>query len=455
MLKLKDFDYVVFDQDLKKDIEKYCLKQYSGTATIKLNGSIPFKAWVPMKVPNPSAIQDDRALKMKIKKVTDTTYQRHLGDLAHLVKSLGKNEDKRKMDAIWKSIQNANEKIGTKMGKDAQVILGKYLKQKGDAKIASSKFKYNRYKSELSLVGAAAGASVAFAGAANASVATFGASFAAVGMEVAGDAQLIKSAHKEYQRQNKTIEETIYSINKTILALNKSIRKHPGNRNIKVPSEEEGVEMLSEWAGLNMKNIKKLEQDTKLLKTKANLEVSEATKIGALAGEWHTHAKFLARNLKKSQKSLVELENKLPKDSTVSKKIAELEHCMKKLKANTKLVKVEKEHLTSFAQFRRKVAKQLITATIGGPGGLEERAMDFNKARNDIGWTAIPMESLPTLESLNVSSSEAAKPLGHAQKQMEALAGLARSAGETATGLAQFVDGKLKIAKKAAKAVRG
>lgn len=189
---MPNLEYIVYDKDLGKDIGKTCLTKYKGKVKIGINRKIPFEVTIPIaKVSNPKAIQDDRLLKVKIRKITDKTYGDLLNDLAkefgklHYQEVLGTVPASALQD-IWDVIQKSAEKAGDEIGKEALPVLRKYLDARKEGKAASFKFKYNRFKCGLAVAGSVGATTAAALSLAAASAATMGTASAGLVLVAAG-----------------------------------------------------------------------------------------------------------------------------------------------------------------------------------------------------------------------------------------------------------------------------
>lgn len=448
---MANMEYIVYEKDLSKDIDKVSEKSFSGKSSIRTNRPIGFTVLVPIgNVKNAKAIQNDRLLKVKIRKVTDTTYNNLLNDLEKDFKNAEKREvagvmPQSVLDSLWNAIQTKAERAGNKIGSQAVPVLGKYLKARNEGKAASFKFKYNRYKCALVVVGAGAGTSLAVVGVGAASAATMGAASAGLVLAVAGGAKAITGAYREYRRQTKSLEKTRDSIDRTITELKTKLSKQQ-KKEVGVTAREVLAKMSSEWFATNIESIKKLEQDTKLLEQLAQKRVLGASKLAAHAAEFHDSKKEAMKTLKPLVAELQISKKYFKRDPEISKLIPEMENQVGALTKFIKDSKIERDRITNDAAAMRREARNIIKVDVLK---LRQTAADLKSHRHDIGWTAFPIKAIPAIASLAIGSVGAANPADTASETAEALAGLGVSIGESLQDTAKVLDKKFKILKKA------
>ena len=127
---MPNMEYIVYEKDLSKDIDKVSEKSFSGKSSIRTNRPIGFTVLVPIgNVKNAKAIQNDRLLKVKIRKVTDTTYNSLLTGLANDFKNAEKREvagvmPQSVLDSLWNAIHGAKFAAMDLIGLPWQIIVG-------------------------------------------------------------------------------------------------------------------------------------------------------------------------------------------------------------------------------------------------------------------------------------------------------------------------------------------
>lgn len=447
---MKTFNYVVYDKDLGKDITKHCIAKYRGKVQITVQREIPFQVFVPVSVKNPKAIQDDRLLKTKVRKVTDRTYNALLNLIGNefgklKYKGILDQPPTAELDRIWTLIQTEAEKAGKQIGKEAEPVIEKYLKARNEGKAASFEFKYKRYKSGLTVVGAAAGTGLAIAGAAAASAATMGAASASLILAVAGGARAVTGAVREYKRQTKELDDIESSINKTLAMLHSSISAQV-KKEVGVTAKEVLAKMSSAWLETNIRSIKKLEKDIDLLEAHAQVRVLQASKSATMATQYHE----IKKKSSAAHKHAVETLNVAKKlsDPVIKKKIPEMEKEIKQLERTIKAAESARDHITEGAAAERKAARDIIKNKVVD---LRRQAADLKKHRHEIGWTAYPINFLPTALDLAVGGGASGNPLANAAEKAEAVQDLAVTAGEALVEVGETIEERFELLKRAFK----
>ena len=448
---MPNMDYVVYDKDLTKDIGEKCLVKYKGKVKLEISRSIPFQVVIPLsKIKNENAIQDDRLLKTKIRKVTDPTYTKLLDDLAKEFGSLHYKEvlgtvPAGELDRIWDVIQKKAEIAGKKIGSDAVPVLKKYLVARNQGKVASFNFKYKRFKCGLAVAGAVGGSAVAVIGAASASAATMGAASAGLVLAGAGGARAITGSVREYKRQTKDMVDTQKSIQKTIDLLRSSISAQQ-KKEKSVTGKELLAKMSSAWFETNIRSIKKLENDIDLLEQQAKKRVLKASKYAAHAAEFHERKKEFTRTHEALTKTLEISKKHLRADPAIRQLIPKMEQEEKTLKRSIKAAQSTRDLITSDAAQIRKEARNIIKAEVPR---LRNVATGLKAHRQDIGWTAYPIKLLPAAVDLIVGSAGASAPMQTVAEQAESLQDLVVTAGGTVVEIAETMDERFNILKRA------
>lgn len=442
--KTKPLDYVVYDKDLGKDINKYAAGSYSGASKIGVDRKIPFQVFVPMQVPNPDAIQKDMLLKKKVRSVTDHVYKKLLNDLAQSFKAAGSKQvmgvlPPKVLDDLWQDMQKQAETAGNQIGLNARAAIKKYMDARSEGKVASFKLKYRRYTCALAVVGSTAGAVVATVTAVGATAATLGAASVAAGVAIAGATTATIAVYREYKRQTKTINETVDSIHNTIDYLRSSISAQV-KKEVNVTSHEIAAKMMSSWFSTNIKSIKKLEQDTKKLKKQAQLEVLQASKDATNASDFHEAAKTLKKILDDVENDILDKSKGFALDLPQS--IGELKKTAAKVKNNIKILKDTRDNIVDAAAKRRKAARQVIKVSVPR---YEDIAAKFKEHRHDIGWTGVVINAVPAVvQTISYGISMEAVQSNVNLNNADAAADLAVALGENLQDLGNEIKDKVR-----------
>lgn len=442
--KAKKFEYVVYDKDLRKDINKYCACHYSGSTKIGIDRPIPFSVGLLMQAANPEAIQKDMLLKKKVRAATDPIYNALLKDLTKSFKDAGKKEvmgtlPQKVLDELWDEMQKKAERAGNDIGAKAHGAVKKYLEARNDGKVASFNLKYRRYKAGLAVAGSAAGATIATVTAVGATAATLGATSVAAGVAIAGAATAVVGAMREYKRQTKTVDGVVHSIHDTIDDLRSSISNQQ-KKEVGITSREILAKMTSSWFSTNIKSIKKLEQDIKKLRELAELEVLQASKDATLAAPMHEQTKNLKGVLQgvrddidlKTKGYGLDIQTSL-KD--LKKNAADLERLVDK-------VKQDRDAVIASAAARRKAARQVIKVSIPH---YETTAQKFKEHRHDIGWTGVVIGAIPAaVQTASYGVAYSGAQSCNSTPNADAAADLAVALGEELQDFSKLVIDKAK-----------
>jgi hypothetical protein len=438
-------EYVVYDKDLAKDIQKKC-GQFMSQYGLKLSGSIDYQVCVILeKVGKPKAIQNDMLLKKIVRDKTNPIYDRLLNTVAMIIfkaQKISPVPTKKILDDSWDEIQAEMKDAGTEIQKEAIKVLKDYLEKRGEGKAAIKAANYRYYKCGLALVGAVA--SVALTGASV--VATSGASIAALGLAIAGTVKASHALGREVARQNKSIEEVYDSLAKTATALEKALNNAKGHERGVTNAREATEKVVRALIDVNIPSIKKLKQDADLLAEKGKKQVLMASKIAALAKPYHDYKKELTAGRKEAQAALDALKAKFGTSPMYRSQIVLAEKAIRLMDKSIAGVQAVRDAKIADAEARRTSAIQAI-ADAKKYQTLAER---YEFYRSDwvkfVGWSA---EVLPTV--VQVSTQDWTKINATATKamtlwtdtDMDTIAGTAQAAGEALTSLGMFIKEKL------------
>ena len=435
--------YVVYQKDLDKDLGKAAAKTLT-ERKIKIK-DVEFRAEVEiLNVSKPKAIQDDMLLKRLIRAKTDPVYNQFLNDVVKFLEHIDAVYTQSALDRAWDSIQADAEKAHKKILSLACPIIDDYLRDRNEGKRSSKMLAYKKYKAVLAVAGATAASGVAIAGAVASGGAAIAGAVVAVGMAAKATTGLIR----EFQRQAKDVDEIARSLDNTMLTLQQKYNLVDQNElKTKINNREVGEKFLRDLFETNIPSIKKMEQDAKLLKRKAEVMLLEASKRGAEATRFHDESKQLKRIRDEVLTNLDKLKTTFNGDPLIKTDILTVERNLKKMDEAITWTKDVRDAIINEAAYTRDRAKEIVSVTVPK---YEKFAADMKENRGNVGWVGNVSKAIPTLlglatqdyKSLSAAPSTAARLL----ERNDAIAGMATAAADAMTELAKNIAKRVKAA---------
>lgn len=433
--------YTVYDKDLFKDLQKSAGRSYTGPGQISVKEKIGFLVEIRIDgVTNEGAISRDMLLKRLIRARTDPVYDTFLRRIDTVFKEASKEAvlSQAELDGLWAYLQTFAEKAHEDITKAAIPVLDEYLADRNLGKRASKKFAYKKYKSVLAFSGGIATSAVAIAGA----VMSGGAAIAGAGLAIAGT---IKAGHdmvREFERQKKSVADHLESVKTTIDFLDKSFYD-----DVNPTGREVAAKVVSAWFGGNIKSIKKLQQDVKLLKDKANQEFLLASKDAAKAAPWHEQSKIIKKSKADVERNLDDLIKQFGTAPEIRKKVETVRRELRKLDDQIALTKETRDKIVDLAAARRDAAKKILSSV----PQYEKITADFKADRGDIVKFVDPFLTVLTLGA-NLATqdyqslSKVPNPADIAKviNRNDAIAGLCMTVGDSLKELGMMVKGRIK-----------